>query len=69
MIYQAGSGHAGGSLSVLDILIALYYDVIKKILRILPGKSVIRVILSKGHACPGSVAILADLGYFPKGRI
>ena len=66
MIYQAGSGHVGGSLSVLDILIALYYDVIKKDPENPSWEERDRVILSKGHACPAQYAILADLGYFPK---
>lgn len=66
MIYQAGSGHVGGSLSALDILIALYYDVIKKDPENPSWEERDRVVLSKGHACPAQYAILADLGYFPK---
>ena len=65
MIHRAGSGHPGGSLSVLDILIILYY----KVMRIDPynyrDPRRDRLILSKGHACPALYAVLADRGFFP----
>jgi transketolase len=65
MIYQAGSGHPGGALSVLDILVVLYY----KIMKIDPGNCLApdrdRLVLSKGHACPALYAVLADRGFFP----
>ena len=65
MLYQAGSGHPGGALSVLDILVVLYYNV----LRINPQDHTNperdRLVLSKGHACPALYAVLADLGFFP----
>ena len=64
MIYLAGSGHPGGSLSEVEILCTLYYD----ILNIDPNKpndkNRDRFILSKGHCCPSLYAILADKGYF-----
>ena len=28
MLYKAGSGHPGGSLSIVDIITALYFDVL-----------------------------------------
>lgn len=65
MIYKAGSGHPGGSLSILDILVLLYYRVMK----IDPSRwrdpARDRLILSKGHACPALYAVLADRGFFP----
>ncbi len=65
MIYQAGSGHPGGALSVLDILVVLYY----KIMKIDPDNCLApdrdRLVLSKGHACPALYAVLADRGFFP----
>jgi transketolase len=66
MLYLCQSGHPGGSLSSLEILMALYYEVAKvdpKEPR-LEGRD--RVVLSKGHACPALYAILADLGFFPR---
>ena len=68
MIGAAGSGHPGGSLSVLEIIAVLYYAV----MRIDPKKPSWqerdRFVLSKGHAAPALYAVLADLGYFPKSE-
>ncbi len=64
MIAAAGSGHPGGSLSVIDILAVLY----AKHLRHDPKKPEWperdRLILSKGHACPALYAVLAHRGFF-----
>lgn len=64
MLHNAGSGHAGGSMSELEILISLYYEIMnidpknpKKVDRD-------RFILSKGHASPGLYTVLANKGYF-----
>ena len=69
MIYEAGSGHAGGSLSVLDILMVLYYDVMKTDPENPDWEDRDRLVLSTGHACPALYAILADRGYFPKEEL
>jgi len=65
MIYTTADGHPGGSLSVVDILTALYFDA----MRIDPADPKRpdrdRLILSKGHACPALYAALARRGYFP----
>ncbi len=65
MIYRAASGHPGGALSALDILIVLYYTVMN-----IDPKNYLdierdRLVLSKGHACPALYAVLADRGFFP----
>lgn len=69
MIEAAGSGHPGGSLSVLDILVSLYC----KHLRHDPQKpgweDRDRLILSKGHGCPALYAVMAHTGYFPKKNL
>ncbi|MDD4137741.1 MAG: transketolase [Methanoregula sp.] len=69
MIYQAGSGHPGGSLSCVEILTVLY----SKVLRHDPKKpdwdGRDRFILSKGHAAPALYAVLADGGYIPEGEL
>lgn len=66
MIYRAGSGHPGGSLSVAEILACLYFDH----LRIDPGNPAWperdRLVLSKGHGCPALYAALAGRGYFSR---
>ncbi|HHV94477.1 MAG TPA: transketolase [Firmicutes bacterium] len=65
MVYSAGSGHIGGSLSAADIVTALYFDK----MRIKPEEpdwdDRDRFILSKGHAGPILYAALARRGYFP----
>ncbi len=64
MAFAAGSGHCGGSLSCVDILVTLF----RRNLKIRPeqpewvGRD--RFVLSKGHAAPALYAILARLGYF-----
>ena len=66
MIAHAGSGHPGGSLSVMDILIALYYHELRNVDPADPRRiDRDRVVLSKGHAAPALYAVLADKGFFP----
>jgi transketolase len=66
MLYTCQSGHPGGSLSVLEILMALYYNVAKVDPKNPQWEGRDRIVLSKGHAAPAAYAILADLGYFPR---
>jgi transketolase len=65
MIYQAKGGHTGGALSSTDILVTLFY----KIMRLDPKnpqwRERDRFVLSKGHSVEGYYAILADLNFFP----
>ena len=65
-VYNASSGHPGGSLSVTDILTVLYFNQ----MNINPDKpndeNRDRLILSKGHCCPALYATLANRGYFDK---
>ena len=69
MLEKAASGHTGGSLSLVEIMIALYYYKLKHDPKKpeWPGRD--KVILSKGHACPTLYAVLADLGYFPREEL
>jgi len=65
MLYRAGSGHPGGSLSIIDILVVLYYKVMNVDPRNPRDPERDRLVLSKGHACPALYAVLADRGFFP----
>jgi transketolase len=69
MIGKAGSGHPGGSLSAVEIVVTLYW----KVLRHKPAdpawKDRDRFILSKGHAAPVLYAALAECGYFPMSEL
>ena len=64
MVAAAGTGHVGGSLSCVEILVTLYF----RQLRIDPGNprwlQRDRLLLSKGHAGPALYAVLALRGYF-----
>lgn len=65
MIYEAKSGHVGGSLSCIDILTVLYFHILKHDPKNPNWKDRDRFILSKGHSAPALYAILAEVGYFP----
>lgn len=65
MLTQAGSGHTGGSLSVVEILTALYFRVLNHDPANPSWSGRDRFVLSKGHGVPGLYAVLAESGYFP----
>jgi len=64
MIHLAGDGHPGPSLSVADIIAALYFEVMHIDPENPDWKDRDRLVLSKGHACPVLYAALARRGYF-----
>lgn len=66
MLYHAKSGHPGGSLSLVEMLMAIYYNTAKIDPKNPKWEDRDRIVLSKGHGCPAQYAILADLGYFPR---
>jgi transketolase len=67
MLLEAGSGHPGGSLSAIDMLVCLYFG---GVLRYRPDEpdwpERDRFVLSKGHCTPGYYSTLARAGYFPQ---
>ncbi len=65
MIFEAGSGHPGGSLSMTDVITALYFSVMKHDSNDLKMVDRDRFVLSKGHGAPSLYAALAESGYFP----
>jgi transketolase len=65
----AGSGHPGGSLSATDILVTLYWGVLRHDPRNPGWPDRDRFILSKGHAAPALYAVLAKRGYFPSEQL
>jgi len=66
MLMIAGSGHTGGSLSIVEILVALYYCKLKNDPANPTWVERDRFLLSKGHACPALYTVLAHKGYFSK---
>ena len=69
MTGAAKSGHPGGSLSAVEILVTLYYDVMRHdpANPEWPGRD--RFILSKGHAAPVLYAVMAECGYAPLDQL
>jgi transketolase len=66
MLLEAGSGHPGGSLSEIDMLVALYFGGSLKHRPSEPDwPERDRFVLSKGHCTPGFYCVLARAGYFP----
>ena len=69
MLAAAGSGHPGGSLSAVDVLVALYFGKMQHDPRNPHWADRDRFVLSKGHACPALYAVLAECEYFPHDEI
>ncbi|MFV0332553.1 MAG: transketolase [Tropicimonas sp.] len=68
-VFEAGAGHVGGEMSVIDILTALYFDVLNvdPANPLDPGRD--RFILSKGHTACALYVTLAERGFLPKEEI
>ncbi|MFC1566540.1 transketolase [bacterium] len=64
MLHKAKSGHPGGSLSCVELMVALYHDVLKHDPKNPCWDERDRVIFSKGHVCPTLYSCLARCGYF-----
>jgi transketolase len=65
MTTRAGSGHPGGSLSCVDIFVALYFHIMRHDPKNPNWIDRDRFVLSKGHAAPTLYATLAEAGYIP----
>ena len=66
MTHKAGSGHPGGSLSAVELLVGLYFSGEMAVDASHPdweGRD--RFILSKGHVAPVLYSVLARKGFFP----
>ena len=69
MVYSSKSGHIGGSMSSMDILVSLYYEVMDSE-RIKSGAfDRDRFIMSKGHCAEALYAVLADRGFFKQQQL
>lgn len=69
MLEKAGSGHTGGSLSIVEILVALYYGNLNVSPKNFGSRERDKFILSKGHGCPALYAVLSDRGFFPREEL
>ncbi len=67
MLAKAGSGHPGGSLSMVEILVTLYFADILRYREedpFWPERD--RVVLSKGHGVPALYAVWSEIGWIPE---
>jgi len=69
MIAHAGSGHPGGSLSMVELLVGLFWHALRHDPKnpSWPDRDIF--LLSKGHGCPALYTVLAVRGYFPKDEL
>ena len=69
MLVEAGSGHPGGSLSCIDMLVTLFFHKMRHKPDDPTWADRDRFILSKGHCVPALYAVLAKAGYFPREEL
>jgi transketolase len=71
MVHAVNSGHPGGSLGCTDLLVALYFKVMKHspIAFDMDGTGQDLFFLSNGHISPVFYSVLARSGYFPVSEL
>lgn len=69
MLHQAGCGHTGGPLGMMDLMVALYFHAMKHDPKNPTWANRDRFILANGHTCPALYVCLAEAGYFPKSEL
>jgi len=69
MLAEAGSGHPGGSLSEIELLVALYMGEMRHDPKNPAMEDRDRFVLSKGHGIPGLYAVMAQAGYWPREEL
>lgn len=68
MVYSSGSGHPGGSLSCVEVLVSLYHNIMDLNLDE-NGNRIDNFILSKGHAAPTYYSVLSQKGYISRKEL
>ena len=68
-VYDAKSGHPGGSLSIAEILAVLYFNQMNIDEKNPKAKERDRLVLSKGHTSPALYSALALRGFFDKEEL
>jgi transketolase len=66
---KAQSGHSGGSLSVMDLLVTLFFGEMKMNPKEPSWDERDRLVLSKGHAVPALYTVLAKKGAIPHSEL
>ena len=65
MVHDAASGHTGGSMSCMDLVTALYFNVMHVDTQNPQDPNRDRFVMSKGHCSPALYPVLALRGFFP----
>ena len=65
MVHDAASGHPGGSMSCMDLVTALYFNVMHVDTQNPQDPDRDRFVMSKGHCSPALYHVLALRGFFP----
>ena len=68
-VYEAGSGHPGGALSIADIMAVLYFNQMNIDSKDEKSNLRDRLVLSKGHAVAALYGALAEKGYIEKEEL
>ena len=68
-VFEAGAGHIGGELSVIDILTALYFHILNIDPSAPQDPDRDRMILSKGHTSLALYIALSERGFIPREEI
>lgn len=69
MIVEGKGGHIGGDMSVMDILVALYFSKMNISPENQDDEERDRFIMSKGHSVEALYAVLAGKGFFPTEEV
>ncbi|MGI6020186.1 MAG: transketolase [Lachnospiraceae bacterium] len=69
IVHNASSGHPGGSMSCLDVLTTLYFDVMNINPEDPKNPDRDRFVMSKGHCSPALYPVLALRGFFPEENL
>lgn len=69
MVFNAKSGHIGGSLSIAEIITTLYFDEMNITKENLKDKERDKFVLSKGHASPALFGILYEKGFLEEEEL
>lgn len=69
MVKRAGTGHIGGDFSVMDILVALYFQQMNITPENMDDPNRDLFVMSKGHSVESYYAVLAVKGFFPTKKL
>lgn len=69
MLHNAGCGHTGGPLGMMDVIAVLYFSAMNHDPKNPHWEDRDRFILSNGHTCPALYVALSRAGYFPKEEL